>query len=68
MDWACWCTPNPWEAGAGGALSLKPAWSIYVGSFRTAKAARRNPVSKKQNKNKNKTEGFFRVVFHCDFC
>lgn len=33
------------EAGAGGSLSLRPAWFIYNVSSRTASATWRNPVS-----------------------
>ena len=41
------------EVEAGGFLSLRPAWSTKL-SFRTARAIQRNPVSKKNQKNKNK--------------
>jgi hypothetical protein len=42
--------PSTWEAEAGRFLSSRPAWSTNVSS-RTARAAQRNPVSKKKKFN-----------------
>jgi hypothetical protein len=44
--------PSTWEAEAGRFLSSRPAWSTKVSS-RTARATQRNPVSKKQQQQKN---------------
>lgn len=49
--------PNSWEAGAGGAEF--EARLVYVVSVRTAKAAKRNPVSKNQ---RGVSEWYFTVT------
>jgi hypothetical protein len=44
--------PSTREAEAGRFLSSRPAWSTYKVSSRTARAIKRNPVSKNQKKKK----------------
>ena len=48
--------PSTWEAEAGGSLIFK-ASLVYRVSSRTARAAQRNLVSKKQNKQKDRKGG-----------
>ena len=46
--------PSTQEAEAGRSLSLRPAWSSFIASSRTARATQRNPVSKNTKKEGGK--------------
>jgi hypothetical protein len=63
--------PSTWEAEAGGSLEFE-ASLVYKVSSRTARAIQRNPVSKKQQQQKNVNKHthmytFFFLLFLCLF-